>query len=50
MDVTDGGLLDPEGIIRPVIIVSALTWFIRCVFYWNVLFLNNAIVNQTGVA
>jgi hypothetical protein len=28
-----GGLLVPEGIIRPVISVSALTWFIRYIYY-----------------
>jgi hypothetical protein len=29
VDTSAGGLLVPEGIIRPVVSVSALTWFIR---------------------
>jgi 4-hydroxy-3-methylbut-2-en-1-yl diphosphate synthase IspG/GcpE len=28
-----GGLLIPEGVIRPVVSVSALTWFIRYIYY-----------------
>ena len=31
--------LVPEGIIRPVVSVSALTWFIRYIYYWNLQFL-----------
>jgi hypothetical protein len=28
-----GGLLVPDGIIRPVVSASALTWFIRYIYY-----------------
>jgi hypothetical protein len=42
-------LLVPEGIIRPVVSASALTWFIRYVYFWNLLFLNNVIINKTKV-
>ena len=30
-----GGLLIPNGIIRPEVSVSVLTWFIRYIYYWN---------------
>jgi hypothetical protein len=36
-----------EGIIRPVVSVSALTWFIRYNYYWNLQSLHNAIINKT---
>ena len=29
--------------------VSALTWFIRYIYYWNLQFLNNVIINETKV-
>jgi len=29
----------PEDIIRPVLSVSALTWFIRYIYAWNLQFL-----------
>ena len=32
---------------RPVVSVSALTWFVRYIYYWNLLFLNNIIINKT---
>jgi hypothetical protein len=44
---TAGGLLVPEGIIRPVVSVSALTWFIRYVYYWKLQFLHNVIINKS---
>jgi len=31
-DISAGGLLLPEGVIRPVVRVSALTWLIRCIY------------------
>ena len=34
VDTSAGGLFVPEGIIRPVVTVSALTWFIRYICYW----------------
>ena len=43
------GLLVIEDIIRPLISASALTWFIRCIHYWNLQFLNNVIINKTKV-
>ena len=43
------GLLIPEGIIRPVVSVSALTWFIRYIYYWNLEFLSNVIIIKTKV-
>jgi hypothetical protein len=33
VDASAGGLLIPEGIIRPVVSASALTWFIRYMCY-----------------
>jgi hypothetical protein len=38
VDTFSGGLLVPEDIIRPVVSVSALTWFIRYIQYWNLEF------------
>jgi hypothetical protein len=35
VNTSDGGLLVPDCIIRPVVSVSALTWFIRYNYYWN---------------
>jgi hypothetical protein len=49
VDTSPGGLLVPEGIIRPVVSVSALTWFIRYIYYWNLQFLNNVIIDKTKV-
>ena len=44
-----GGHLAYEGIIRPVVSVSALTWFIRYIYYWNLHFLHNVIINKTMI-
>jgi hypothetical protein len=49
VDTSAGGLQVPEGIIRPVVGASALTWFIRYIYYWNLQFLNNLIINKTKV-
>jgi len=49
VDTSAGGLLFPEGIIRPVVSVSALAWFIRYILYRNVQFLNHVIVIKTKV-
>ena len=46
VDTSVGGLLVTDGIIRPVVSASALTWFIRCIYYWHLQFLNNVIINQ----
>ena len=35
VDTSGGGLLVSEGIIRPVVSVLALTWFIRYIFIEN---------------
>jgi hypothetical protein len=43
----DGGLLVPLGIIHPVVSASALTWFIRYIYYWNLPFLNSVIIIKT---
>ena len=37
-------VLDPEVMIHPVVSVSALTRFIRCIYFWNLQFLNNLII------
>jgi hypothetical protein len=39
----------PEDIFRPVVSASALTWFIIYIYYWNLQFLNNVIINKTKV-
>jgi hypothetical protein len=44
-----GGLSVTEGIIRPVVSASELTWFIIYIYYWNLQFLNNVIINKTKV-
>ena len=36
-------------IILPVVSVSALTWFIRYIYYWNLQFLNNVIIHKIKV-
>ena len=43
------GLLVPEVIIRPVVNASALIWVIKYIYYWNLQFLNNVIINKTMV-
>jgi hypothetical protein len=44
-----GGVVVPESIIRPVVSASALTWFIRYMYYWKLQYLNNVIINKTKV-
>jgi hypothetical protein len=39
--------ISPEGFIRLVISISALAWFIRYIYYWNLQLLNN--INKTMV-
>jgi hypothetical protein len=39
----------PDGIIRPVVSVSAMTWFIRYIYYWNLQILDNVIFIKTNV-
>ena len=34
-------------LVRPVVWASAQTWFIRYIFYWNLQFLHNIIINKT---
>jgi hypothetical protein len=48
VDTSAGGILVPEGIIHPVVGVSALTWFIRYIYYWNVQFLRKVWRYQRG--
>jgi hypothetical protein len=45
--VSAGGLFVPEGIIRPVVSASVLTWFIRYIFYRNLQLLINVIFIKT---
>jgi len=33
VNTSSGGILVPEGIIRPVVSASVLTWFIRYIYY-----------------
>jgi hypothetical protein len=41
VDTSAGGLLvRPQGIIRPVVGVPVLKWFIRYIYYWNLQLLN----------
>ena len=42
-------VLVPNGIIRPVVSVSAMTWFIRYIYYWNLQILDNVIFIKTNV-
>jgi hypothetical protein len=49
IDTCAGGLLIPESIIRPVDSVSALKLLIRYIYFWNLQFLNNAIIFKTKV-
>jgi hypothetical protein len=49
IDTSAGELLVTEGIIHLVVSDSALTWFIRYIYYWNLQFLNNVIINKTKV-
>ena len=49
VDISACGLFVPEGIIRPVVSVSALTWCIRYICHWNSLLLNNVIITKTNV-
>ena len=49
VNTSSGGVFVPQGIIRPVVSASALTWFIRYIYYWNLQFLNNVIINKTKV-
>ena len=42
-------ILVPDGIIRPVVSVSAMTWFIRYIYYWNLQILDNVIFIKTNV-
>ena len=41
--------ISPEDIIRPVGSSSTMPWFIRYIYYWNLQFLNNVIINKTKV-
>jgi hypothetical protein len=46
---SDGGLLVPESITRPVVSVSSLVWFIRYIYNGHLQFLNNVIIIKTKV-
>ena len=49
VNTSAGGVFVPQGNIRPVVSASALTWFIRYIYYWKLQFLNNVIINKTKV-
>ena len=49
IDTSAGGLLVLEGITRSVVSASVLTWFIIYIYYRNLQFLNNVIINKTKV-
>ena len=49
VDTTAGGISVQECSIRPVVSASALPRFIRYIYYWNLHFLNNVIINKTKV-
>ena len=49
VDTSAGGLVVPEGIIHQVVRASAMTWFIRYIYYWNLQFLNNVIIYKAKV-
>ena len=34
-DTSTSEILIPDGVIWQVVSVSGLTWFIRCIYYWN---------------
>jgi hypothetical protein len=40
---------NPDGTIRPVVSVSALTLLIRYIYYWILQFLNTVIINKTKI-
>ena len=46
VDISAGGLLVPECMIRPVVSVSVLTFFIRYIYYWNLQFLIKVISSK----
>ena len=46
--ISAGGLLVPEDIIHPEVSASELTWLIRYIYYRNVQYLNNVIIDQTN--
>ena len=46
VDTSAGGLfIVPKVFIRPVVSVSALSWFLKYIYYWNLQFLINVIIN-----
>ena len=49
IDNSAGGQLALKGIIHPVVSASARPWIIIYIYYWNLQFLNNAIINKTKV-
>ena len=48
-DTSASVLLLPKGIIHAVASASALTWFIRYIYYRNIQYLNNVIINKTKI-
>jgi hypothetical protein len=46
VDTSIGGILVPEGIIRSVVSASEQIWFIRYIFYRNVVFNHEIIIKK----
>ena len=49
VDASPDGLLVSDCIIRSVVNVSALAWLKRYMYYSNLQFLNNVMINETNV-
>jgi hypothetical protein len=49
VDTSAGEILAPDGITRSVVSASALTRFIRYIYYLNLQFLNNVVIDKTKV-
>ena len=49
VDASPDGLLVSDCIIRSVVSASALAWLIRYIYYSNLQFLNNVMINKTNV-
>jgi hypothetical protein len=49
VDASPDGLLVSDCIIRSVVSDSALPWLIRYMYYSNLQFLNNVMINKTNV-
>jgi hypothetical protein len=46
VDASPDELLVSDCIIRSVVSTSPLTWLLRYIYYWNLQFLNNEMINK----